>query len=60
MIINLGVVAVFAVTIKYEILEQIGDFTIVNPFLFKKGTVEIHETVLDKFNSALDSIIQVL
>ena len=60
MVINLGVVAVFAVSIRNEILEEIGDFTNVDPFLFKKGTVEIHTTVLDKFNNALDSIVQVL
>lgn len=60
MIINLGVVAVFAVTVRNEILEQIGDFTIVDPFLFKKGTIEIHTTDLDKFNNALGSITQVL
>ena len=60
MIININVVAVFEVTIPSATLEQIGDFTEVDTFLFKRGTVEIHKTDLDIFNDAIGSIIQVL
>ena len=60
MVINLDVVAVFEVVISKVVLEEVGDFTEVDKFLFKKGTVEIHKTDLDRFNSAIESIVQVL
>jgi hypothetical protein len=60
MVINLEVVAVFAVTVLCSVLDQVGDFTEVDPFLFKKGTVEIHYTDLKCFNNAIDTIVQVL
>ncbi|MCL2015383.1 MAG: hypothetical protein FWG68_03945 [Defluviitaleaceae bacterium] len=50
---NNSLVAVFEVEIKHTVLNKIGDFTNVDPFLFKKGTVEIQEEVLEDFNKAI-------
>jgi len=60
MIINLDVVAVFEIEVSKTTLKQVGDFTDVDQFLFKKGTVIIHKTDLDTFNNTVQSIIQVL
>ena len=60
LIINVDVVAVFGVIIPSITLEQVGDFTKVDTFLFKKGTVEIHKADLNIFNDVIESITQVL
>ena len=60
MIINQDVVAVFEILLPKITLIKIGDFTEVDQFLFKKGTVMIHKINLNIFNNAVESIIQVL
>ena len=55
-IINIEVIAVIETGVLYDTLNRIGDFTYVDPFLFKKGTVEIHHTHLDEFNNAIKYI----
>ena len=60
LIINLDIVAVFRIMIPSSNLKLIGDFTNVDQFLFKKGTVMIHKINLIDFNNAIKSIIQVL
>ena len=55
--INIGIVAVFEVKIARSILDKIGDFTHVDPFIFKSGTVEIPEIYVDKFNNAIYDLI---
>ena len=52
-IINIEVIAAIEVSILSDTLNKIGDFKWVDPFLFKKGTVEVHHTYLDEFNNAI-------
>ena len=60
LIINIDVVAVFEILISNTTLNQIGDFTNVDQFLFTKGTVMIHKADLSNFNKTIISIKQVL
>jgi hypothetical protein len=50
---NMDLVAVVEVKISKVVLGKIGDFTHVDPFLFKSGTVEIQPENLDEFNRAI-------
>jgi len=52
----IDIVAVIEVSVSYEKLLQIGDFTHVDVFLFKKGTVIIHTEDLNDFNNAIKYI----
>ena len=54
---NVDLVAVVEVSISETILDEIGDFTQVDPYLFKCGTVEIQPQRLDEFNRAIINII---
>jgi len=56
MVINKNIVAIVEVEVSCEIVNKIGDFVNVDPFLFKHGTVEIWETDLNKFNDAIVSV----
>jgi hypothetical protein len=56
--INRHVFAVMEVIISKSVLHDIGDFTYVDTFIFKTGTVIIHEEDLDKFNCSVIKIIQ--
>jgi hypothetical protein len=47
----IDIVAVVEVGVPHNILLKIGDFTHVDTFLFKKGTVIIQSEHLDEFNS---------
>jgi hypothetical protein len=53
---NTDVVAVFEVIAKRSVVERIGDFTHVDPSIFRAGTVIIHEEDIDEFNQAIISI----
>ena len=55
-IVSIDIVAVIEVGILRDVLERIGDFTHVDPFLFKKGTVEIQREHLEEFNDAIQFI----
>ena len=57
MIINKYVVAVIEVEVSRTVVEKIGDFIAVDPFLFRHGTVEIWEADLDEFNDAVIRIV---
>ena len=50
---NTDVVAVFEIVAIRSALERIGDFTHVDPSIFKTGTVIIHEEDIDEFNQAI-------
>jgi len=50
-------VAVIEIKISKEILNRVGDFTCVDAFLFRHGTVEIQPEDLDEFN---DSILEII
>jgi hypothetical protein len=52
-VFNAELVAIFEVKIPLKILSIIGDFTHVDPYLFKKGTIEIHSENLDVFNTSI-------
>ena len=54
---NMDLVAVVEVAISKAVIDKIGDFTHVDPFLFKSGTVEIQPEELDEFNRAIIKII---
>jgi len=54
---NKDLVAVIEVIVDKSVLERIGDFTHVDPFLFKCGTVEIQPEHLNEFNSAIFNIL---
>jgi len=54
---NLDLVCVLEVCVKKIVLDKIGDFTHVDPFLFKCGTVEIQPEDLEEFNRAITKII---
>jgi len=53
---NADVVAVFEIAAKRSVVECIGDFTRVDPSIFKAGTIIIHEEDIDEFNQAIISI----
>ena len=53
---NTDVVAIFEVMVKRAVVENIGDFTHVDPSIFKAGTLIIHEENIDEFNQAIISI----
>ena len=55
--INNNTVAVVEVEVSRDVVERIGDFVSVDPFLFKHGTVEIWESDLDEFNDAVINIV---
>ena len=55
--INNNTAAVVEVEIPRNIVERIGDFSSVDPFLFRHGTVEIWEDDLDEFNDAIINIV---
>ena len=46
-------VAVVEVRINKDMLDKVGDFIRVDPFLFKHGTVEIQPENLDEFNASI-------
>ncbi|MCL2099656.1 MAG: hypothetical protein FWH24_04385 [Oscillospiraceae bacterium] len=50
-IMNIALVAVIEVVMIDSVIERIGDFTNVDPYIFKSGTVEIHSEYLDEFNN---------
>jgi len=54
---NLDLVCVLEVCVKKTVLDMIGDFTHVDPFLFKCGTVEIQPEDLEEFNRAITKIV---
>jgi len=54
---NMDLVAVVEVCVIRSVLEKIGDYTHVDPFLFKCGTVEIQAENLAEFNNAITKII---
>jgi len=54
--INKEVVAIFEVEVLSDVLRKLGDFTEVDKFLFKSGTVEVHISELDNFNNAIKRI----
>jgi len=56
-VINRNIVAVVEVEVSRSVVEQIGDFVDVDPFLFRRGTVEIWEADLDSFNDAIIRIV---
>ena len=53
---NTDVVAVFEIVAKRSVVECIGDFTHVDPSIFKAGTVIIHEEDISEFNQSIISI----
>ena len=54
---NSDLVAVIEVQVRKSVLEKIGDYTHVDPFLFKCGTVEIQPENLAEFNNSISKII---
>jgi len=54
---NRDLVAVIEVQIDKYILMKIGDYTHVDPFLFKCGTVEIQPENLEQFNNSITKIV---
>jgi hypothetical protein len=54
---NNGIVAIFEVKIAESILNEIGDFTHVDPFIFKSGTVIISAEDLETFNRSIQELI---
>ena len=55
-IINKNVVAIIEAEVFIDVVEEIGDFVHVDPFIFTHGTVEIWERDLLIFNSSIVSI----
>ena len=55
--INIELVAVVEVGVLRDVVMNIADFTHVDRFLFKSGTVEIPAANLSEFNSAIRYII---
>ena len=53
---NQDVVAIFEVVLRDEDLKILGDFTFVDPSIFKSGTVVIHAEDLDMFNNSAISV----
>jgi len=54
---DLGAAAILEVRIPTNILNSIGDFTPVDRFIFRSGTVTIHGRDLARFNESILSII---
>lgn len=50
---NIDVVAIFEVEVIEKVLLEIADFTHVDPYIFRSGTVEIKFNDLSKFNNAI-------
>ncbi len=48
---------IIEVVVDRNMLNKIGDFTHVDPFLFKSGTITINSNVIDDFNSIIKEII---
>ena len=57
MVINIDIVAVLEIHVDKNILDRVGDFTQVDVFLFKKGTVEIQPENMDEFNESIRTVI---
>jgi len=57
LVFNIDVVAVLEVSIPSATLQRVGDFTKVDAYIFKSGTVEISSELLDDFNNAIISIV---
>ena len=57
MVINKNIVAVIEVGVSRSVVERIGDFVDVDPFIFRHGTVQIWEADLNEFNDAITHII---
>jgi len=58
-VINIDVAAIVEVIIMRDVLSKLGDFTHVDPFLFKSGTVVIQSENLVDFNNAIIKITHV-
>jgi len=54
---NNGIIAIFEATIEKSILEEIGDFTHVDRFIFKSGTAIISVENLETFNNSIQDLI---
>jgi len=52
-VFNIHVVAIVEVMINEQIVNEIGDFTMVDTTVFKSGTVEIDKFNLDRFNTSI-------
>lgn len=50
---NIDVVAILEVEINSALLKELGDFTHVDTFIFRSGTVEIRSDRLSEFNNAI-------
>ena len=57
MVINKNIVAVLEVEVRKQVVDEIGEFISVDPFIFKNGTIEIWEADLNVFNNAIVRII---
>ena len=55
---SIDLTAIAKVTISHDILEQIGDFTHVDSFIFRSGTVVIQSENLNEFNRAIQKLEQ--
>ena len=55
---NIDVTAIIEVAVLRDVLDRIGDFTHVDSFIFKSGTVVIQSEDLDEFNRAIQQIEQ--
>ena len=55
--VNRHVVAIFEVILPIAVLNKLGDFTDVDPFLFRSGSVEIAAENLSEFNKSIIKII---
>ena len=53
-VINKNIVAVLEVEVLKLVVDKIGEFISVDPFIFKHGTVEIWEANLEDFNNAIE------
>ena len=56
-VINKYVVAVIEIEVLRRVVDRVGDFPEVDPFLFKHGTVVVWENDLDEFNNAVLRIL---
>ncbi|MCL2045213.1 MAG: hypothetical protein FWG88_02355 [Oscillospiraceae bacterium] len=54
---NLDAIAIMEVIISKETIDRIGDFTHVDPFIFRSGTVIIPAGDLNEFSQAIIKII---
>jgi len=55
-ITSIDVTAIVEVTVLRDVLERLGDFTHVDSFIFRSGTVVIQSEDLDEFNRAIQLI----